>query len=63
MKKKKYLFALMATVLSTGLLFGCNNGVDEQEPDPTEEPSEQKEQDERQNGNNGNNGNNTNNNQ
>ncbi|CAI8847214.1 Lipoprotein [Bacillus pseudomycoides] len=55
MKKKKYLFALMATVLSSGLLFGCNNGVDEQEPDPTEEPSEQKKQDERKNENNNNN--------
>ncbi|ABS22217.1 hypothetical protein ACRS6Y_08180 [Bacillus cytotoxicus] len=51
MKKKKYLFALMATVISSGLLFGCNNVKDEQEPDPTEEPSEQREQDERQNNN------------
>ncbi|WP_459502956.1 hypothetical protein [Bacillus sp. C1] len=55
MKSKKYLFALMATVLSTGLLFGCNNAKDEQEPDPTEEPSEQKQQDERKNENNTNN--------
>ncbi|MEK3886143.1 hypothetical protein [Bacillus sp. FSL K6-3431] len=42
MNKKKYLFAFMSTILSLGLLFGCN-GVDEDEPDPTEEPSEQME--------------------
>lgn len=42
MKKKKYILALMSTVLSMGFLYGCN-GVDEDEPDPTEEPSEQKE--------------------
>lgn len=42
MKKKNYLFVLMSTILSTGLLFGCN-GVDEDEPDPSEEPSEQQE--------------------
>ncbi|MDM5155199.1 hypothetical protein QUF88_15700 [Bacillus sp. DX1.1] len=53
MKKRKYLFVLMSTILSTGLLFGCNgDGVDENEPDPTEEPSEQREQDEQQNDNN-----------
>ena len=33
----------MSVILSAGLLFGCN-GVDEDEPDPTEEPSEQLEQ-------------------
>lgn len=30
----------MSTVLSVGFLYGCN-GVDEDEPDPTEEPSEE----------------------
>jgi len=40
--KQKHAFALMSVILSTGLLFGCN-GVDEDEPDPTEEPSEQRE--------------------
>ncbi|MEI3895413.1 MULTISPECIES: hypothetical protein [unclassified Bacillus (in: firmicutes)] len=40
MKKRKYLLAFMSTVLSAGLLCGCN-GVDEDEPDPTEEPSEE----------------------
>jgi hypothetical protein len=30
----------MSSVLSLGFLFGCN-GVDEDEPDPTEEPSEE----------------------
>ncbi|HWO96515.1 MAG TPA: hypothetical protein VNM45_09305 [Bacillus sp. (in: firmicutes)] len=44
MKKRKYLFVLMSTVLSLGFLFGCN-GVDEDEPDPSEEPSEQTEDD------------------
>jgi len=42
MKNKKHIFALMSVILSAGLLFGCN-GVDEDEPDPTEEPSEQRE--------------------
>jgi len=42
MKNKKQIFALMSVILSAGLLFGCN-GVDEDEPDPTEEPSEQRE--------------------
>lgn len=42
MKQKKHLLALMSGILSVGLLFGCN-GVDEEEPDPTEEPSEQRE--------------------
>lgn len=41
MKPKKHIFALMSVVLSAGLLFGCNG--DEDEPDPTEEPSEQRE--------------------
>ncbi len=42
MEYKKHILALMSVVLSAGLLFGCN-GVDEDEPDPTEEPSEQRE--------------------
>ncbi|MDW0113702.1 hypothetical protein QT711_10920 [Sporosarcina saromensis] len=42
MKMNKYLLAIMTTMLSAGLLFGCN-GVDEDEPDPSEEPSEQRE--------------------
>lgn len=41
-KHKKYIFALMSMILSTGFLFGCN-GTDEDEPDPSEEPSEQQE--------------------
>lgn len=41
--KKKYILALMPAVLSLGLLVGCGGGVDEDEPDPTEEPSEQRE--------------------
>ncbi|MEK3977790.1 hypothetical protein KD050_19305 [Psychrobacillus sp. INOP01] len=40
--KKKHTFALVSVILSTGFLFGCN-GVDEDEPDPTEEPTEQTE--------------------
>ncbi len=42
MKYKRHFFALMTGILSVGLLFGCN-GVDEDEPDPSEEPSEQQE--------------------
>lgn len=49
MKKRKYLLALMSTVLSLGFLVGCNN-VDEDEPDPTEEPSEQIEENEEEAG-------------
>lgn len=41
-KHKKHIFALMSMILSAGFLFGCN-GVDEDEPDPSEEPSEQQE--------------------
>jgi hypothetical protein len=44
MKKNKYLLALLATLLSAGFLYGCD-GVDEDEPDPSEEPSEQTEDD------------------
>ena len=40
--KKKHAFALMSVILSAGFLFGCNGG-DEDEPDPTEEPTEQQE--------------------
>ncbi|MEK4485857.1 hypothetical protein MHH81_09700 [Psychrobacillus sp. FSL H8-0484] len=40
MKHKRDILTIMSVILSTGLLFGCN-GVDEDEPDPTEEPSEQ----------------------
>ncbi|GKV56513.1 MULTISPECIES: hypothetical protein [unclassified Sporosarcina] len=47
MKKEKGVFALASIFLSAGLLVGCN-GVDENEPDPTEEPSEQR-QDENNN--------------
>ena len=43
MKYKKHVFALLSVILSAGILFGCN-GVDEDEPDPTEEPSEQQQQ-------------------
>lgn len=42
MTKKKYLLPFLSTVLSMGLLMGCN-GTDEDEPDPSEEPSEQQE--------------------
>ncbi|MEH6944111.1 hypothetical protein [Bacillus sp. JJ722] len=44
MEKKKYLLPLLSTILSVGFLFGCNTNNDEQEPDPTEEPSEQREE-------------------
>ena len=40
--KHKNMFALLSVILSAGLLFGCN-GVDEDEPDPSEEPTEQRE--------------------
>ena len=40
MKYKKFFLPFMSVILSAGLLFGCN-GADENEPDPTEEPSEQ----------------------
>lgn len=42
MKNKKHTIVLMSVILSAGFLFGCN-GVDEDEPDPSEEPSEQRE--------------------
>jgi len=40
---KKLLFGTLTAILSTTLLFGCGTPNDEQEPDPTEEPSEQHE--------------------
>ena len=43
MKPKKYILPFLSVILSVGLLSGCN-GVDEDEPDPTEEPMEQQEQ-------------------
>ena len=49
MKKRKYLFGLLSTILSVGFLFGCNDKKDEAEPDPTEEPSEQRAQNARNN--------------
>lgn len=41
-KKRKYLFSFMSALLSFGILTGC--GVDDNEPDPTEEPSEQQQE-------------------
>ncbi|VDG96880.1 Uncharacterised protein [Lysinibacillus sphaericus] len=41
MKYEKSIFTLASVLFSVGLLVGCN-GVDENEPDPTEEPSEQR---------------------
>ena len=38
---KKLILGSFTTILSIGLLFGCGTPNDEQEPDPTEEPSEQ----------------------
>jgi len=49
MKKRKYLFGLLSTILSVGFLFGCNDKKDEAEPDPTEEPSEQRAENARNN--------------
>lgn len=46
MKFKKIVGCTFTAILSTGLLFGCGTPSDEQEPDPTEEPSEQNEQNE-----------------
>ncbi|UOY91107.1 hypothetical protein MUG87_11060 [Ectobacillus sp. JY-23] len=43
-RKKKFICGLLSVILSMGLLAGCN-GVDEDEPDPSEEPSEQMEDD------------------
>jgi hypothetical protein len=43
LKRKKYLLVLISFILSLGFLFGCN-GVDEDEPDPTEEQNNENEQ-------------------
>lgn len=43
MKFKKLVGGTFVTILSISLLFGCGTPNDEQEPDPTEEPSEQME--------------------
>ena len=43
MKFKKIIGGTFIAILSTGLLFGCGTPNDEQEPDPTEEPTEQME--------------------
>lgn len=43
MKNKKYLLGLLSAIMSLSLLVGCD-GVDEDEPDPTEEPSEQRQE-------------------
>ncbi|QGM30871.1 hypothetical protein GI482_10990 [Bacillus sp. N3536] len=40
MKDKRNVLTIMSVILSTGILFGCND-TDENEPDPSEEPSEQ----------------------
>ncbi|MBM7583634.1 hypothetical protein JOC86_000171 [Bacillus pakistanensis] len=42
MKKKKLFLLLVSTMLSGSLLIGCDD-VDEDEPDPSEEPTEQQE--------------------
>ncbi|MCT1576966.1 hypothetical protein M3E13_03810 [Oceanobacillus kimchii] len=44
MNKKRFYATVFAAIFSTSLLFGCANGQDEQEPDPTEEPTEQQDQ-------------------
>ncbi|WP_165769104.1 hypothetical protein [Virgibacillus profundi] len=46
MKLKKLTLGMVTAILSTGLLFGCGTEQDEQEPDPSEEPSEQQDQNE-----------------
>ncbi|MFC0273944.1 hypothetical protein ACFFIX_21405 [Metabacillus herbersteinensis] len=42
MRFKKIMLGMFTALLTTGLLFGCGTPNDEQEPDPTEEPSEEK---------------------
>lgn len=44
LKIKKIALGACTAMLSIGLLFGCGTTNDEQEPDPTEEPSEQQDQ-------------------
>ncbi|WP_205317672.1 hypothetical protein [Oceanobacillus zhaokaii] len=46
MKLRKLTLGMITAILSTGVLFGCGTVQDEQEPDPSEEPSEQMQQDE-----------------
>lgn len=41
LKIKKIALAMILAIPTMGLLFGCGTNNDEQEPDPTEEPSEQ----------------------
>ncbi|MTH53431.1 hypothetical protein GKZ89_08375 [Bacillus mangrovi] len=41
MKINKWMSLSAASLLSLGMLAGCNAPNDEKEPDPTEEPSEQ----------------------
>ena len=41
MKFKKILLPFMSVFLTAGLRYGCN--VNEDEPEPSEEPSEQRE--------------------
>ncbi|WP_191126296.1 hypothetical protein [Cerasibacillus terrae] len=43
MKLKKFAVGIFAAMLFTGLA-ACNTANDEQEPDPTEEPSEQQQE-------------------
>ncbi|GAA0596080.1 hypothetical protein GCM10009001_10230 [Virgibacillus siamensis] len=56
-KLKKLTVGAFTVILSSGLLFGCGapNLNDEQEPDPTEEPSEQQDQNGQDNNNQDNN--------
>lgn len=49
MNFSKLSLSILTGLLSTGLLFGCGQVEDEQEPDPTEEPSEQQDQNELEN--------------
>ncbi|WP_168156623.1 hypothetical protein [Oceanobacillus sp. E9] len=49
MKLKRFYAVVFTAIFSTSLLFGCATGQDQQEPDPTEEPSEQQDQQDQQN--------------
>ncbi|MFC0187136.1 hypothetical protein ACFFJY_02495 [Fictibacillus aquaticus] len=42
MNWRKYIMMFMSAIMLSGLLVGCNEKRDNQEPDPTEEPSEEK---------------------
>lgn len=44
MRYKKIILGMLSACLTTGVLFGCGTPNDEQEPDPTEEPSEERDQ-------------------